>query len=373
MKGKINIVHIRDSCGIYGAERVILTLGNNLNKDRYHLTLIALDDQKGLNDKFIVEARRVGFEVIPVPVKGRVDFKALPVIRNILKEKLADIIHSHDYKSNLYTILSSMAMGIKKVVTSHGATKESFKKRLYLLLDDRIFYQFFHNIIAVSEKIGVHLSNIKIPSKKISVIPNGIDVSIIQSSTKSDQKINFPNNITRVFGVIGRLTPDKGHRYFIDAFIKVIEKHPSVAALFVGGGPEKDKLVKQIECQGLTEKIILTGERDDMDYIYGMLDCVVIPSLREGLPYSLLEAMAKKIPVIATSVGDIPRLILPGQTGYLIPATDISALGKCMDEFLNSPEAAKVMAIRGYELLLEKYSAKKMVHEYEKVYESIIS
>ena len=142
--------------------------------------LIALDNGKGLSGKFIIEAQKSGFEVFKVPVKGKIDFLVLPVIRKILNKNSAKIIHGHDFKSNFHLILASVGMGIRKVVTSHGATKESFRKRLYLYLDDRIFYTFFDRIIAVSEKIGLHLSKVGFSHKKVTVVQNGIDISLIK-------------------------------------------------------------------------------------------------------------------------------------------------------------------------------------------------
>jgi glycosyltransferase involved in cell wall biosynthesis len=372
--GKINIIHVRDSCGVYGAERVILTLAKHIDENRFNFILLALKSNKSNSQEFIDNARQMGINVIVVPTRGRIDLLALIKIRKILKEKNVNILHSHDFKANFYSILASINIGVKRIVTSHGSTRDSLLKKAYLFLDEKISYKYFNKIIAVSEEISSYLKENHASPDKITVIQNGVDFSLLQSNLESDfstkSYTHFNKNV--VISVIGRLFPDKGHRFFLIAFSMVCKKHPSAMALIVGDGPLREELSNQIRKMNLEQNVFLCGARSDMKNVYKQTDFVVIPSLREGLPYVLLEAMACEIPVLATSVGDIPLLIQHEVTGYIVSSGDSKALEKYMIELINNPEKAKEMAVRGKQFVIENFSAKKMVKKVEKLYLSLI-
>ena len=133
-----------------------------------------------------------------------------------------------------------------------------------------------------------------------------------------------------------------------------------------------EEIQSEIQRLGLEESVELCGVRDDMPAVYRQIDCIVIPSLREGLPYVLLEAMANKIPVVASRVGDIPRLIRHGETGYLVPPENVDELQKHMTMVLESPDLSTKLAESGYRLVREGFSATRMVNEVEEVYESLM-
>ena len=370
---KIRVVQIRDSCGLYGAERVILAIGKYLNKDKYNLTLVALRSDNNDIKEFLHAARLVGLKTIMLDVVGRLDINAIIRLKNIFKNLNIDIIHSHDFKSNFYTILSTMRLPVCRVVTSHGSTRDSALKKIYLFLDERIFYRFFDLIIAVSQNMRNFLIGKKVCRKKLKVIQNGIDESSIDAyeGIEKAEKIIEKKHDTILFGVIGRFFPDKGHRFFIEAFADISKKYKNAHAIFVGDGPLKKELKDLIKMQKLENNINLIGFRNDMHTVYEKIDCVVIPSLREGLPYVLLESMIKRVPVIATSVGDIPRLVKHRKTGYLVAPGDIAALKKYMTSIIENPEISFILAANAYNVVIKKFSADKMVKEIEKEYEKL--
>jgi glycosyltransferase involved in cell wall biosynthesis len=372
---KVRVAHIRDSCGMYGAERVILTLARHIYRPEFDVTLIALKGPEGQSEKFIQNAIAMGINVQPVYVRGRLDFKALLEVRKILRKQSIQILHSHDFKSNFYGLTASTGMPISRVVTAHGSTRDSFMKRAYLFMDERMSYRFFGRIIAVSERLRGELSQRGVSWKKIEVIPNAIDLSLIVGNPEVFGKIERkPRYGERyVFGVVGRLYPDKGHRFFLEAFARLAKDYHFVSAMIVGDGPERTEILHMVAHLGLSEKVDLCGERDDMEVVYQGLNAVVIPSLREGLPYVLLESLALKIPVIATAVGDIPVLIRNGETGFIVPPGDADAIEKRMREFIASPEKAQQMADRGCDAVKKHCSPRKMIERLESVYRQAIT
>ena len=360
---------------MYGAERVILTLARHIGREEFDVTIVALQGPEGKSEKFTRNAAAMGIDVQPVTVKGRLDFNAMLEVRNILRERSIRILHSHDFKSNFYGLVASIGLPVARLVTAHGSTRDSLLKRAYLLLDEKVSYRFFDRIIAVSDRLRGELEQKGVSRRKIEVISNAIDLSLMVSDRKGsgDLECKRRGGEHYVFGVIGRLYPDKGHRFFLEAFARLAKDYPFVTAMIVGDGPEKIEISHLVTRLGLGGKVDLCGEREDMDVVYHGLDAVVIPSLREGLPYVLLESMALRIPVIATAVGDIPTLVRDGETGWLVPPGVTDAIEKGMRELIASPEKARQMAERGCDAVNRQCSPHTMIERLESVYRQAIS
>lgn len=363
---KITLMHLRDSRGIYGADRAVLTLAKHIDRDRFDFVLLCLRSPDGLSDRLIGAARKSGIPVEVLPVRRRLDLPAIRRLRRLLKAYAVSILHAHDFKTTFYALLASANLGISRVATAHGTTRDSLRMKAYLFLDERLVYRFFDRIVAVAHQVSDDLKRTGVGPDKIEVIPNGIDLAGVGSAASPADR-NGP-----VFGVIGRLYPDKGHRFFLRAFRNVVREHPAAKALIVGGGPLEQELERQIRDLGLKEHVTLCGPRLDMTEVYRQLDCVVMPSLREGLPYVLLEALTAGVPVIATTVGDIPRLIRHGQTGFLVPPGSGDALEISMRRILTHPSEAREMARNGTRLVAKEYSATRMVRQTERLYESLL-
>lgn len=368
-------MHIRDSGGIFGGERVILTLGKNIDRDKFNFYLLCMNRRNGKSEPLVSRARQLGIITLPIDVKGRLDFSAIVNIRRLLRKYNIDIFHSHDFKSDFYGLVASVGRPIKRVLTCHGSTRDSLLKRIYLLFTERLIYHFFDMIIAVSESLGKELILKNLNPNKIKVVQNGLDSGLLGNDAKEtnlEESLCFPEE-RKVFAVIGRLYPDKGHRFFLEAFSKVSRNHPHITGLIVGDGPTRDVIVRQVRELNLEKSVFLCGIRSNMKAVYDSIDFLVIPSLTEGLPYVLLEAIASKIPIVATSVGDIPLLLKDEVTGYIVPPGDVDALEKRMTDLLKYPQKAKQLAEKGHSLVAETYSAQMMVMTTEKHYSSLFN
>lgn len=373
MKPKIGVMHIRDSSGFYGAERVILGLANNLDQGMidFHLLCMNRGDRKG--DSLVAAARRIGIKVSVVRVNGRLDLKAIREIRKLILRRKISIIHTHDFKSDLYGLLATLGTNVKKVATAHGSTRDSFVKRLYLLLTENITYRFFDRVVAVSEDIEDKLVGLGIKPPKVVVVQNGLDYSLLREVIP-DSDLCIPDCTgKKVFGIIGRIFPDKGHRFFIDAFRRIKENHEAVAALIVGEGPSLHEVELLTQSLGLDDCIHYLGFSKDINSIYEILDYLVIPSLTEGLPNVLLEAMAAGVPVLATRVGDIPLLVKQSRTGLVVPPGDVNSLFKAMNLMLLRPDFCREMAGNAKKLVEEKFSARDMALKTQKLYQNVLN
>lgn len=369
------ILHIRDSGGLFGGESVILTLAKNIDRSLFHMKLLCMRRPDGRSEPFIAAARETGIDVDILDVRGRFDHRAISNLRSYLKKNRIELIHTHDFKSDFYGLISACSLDIRKISTAHGSTRDSLLKRLYLLFDEQIVYRCFDRIIAVSEDLRARLSSKLIPRDRIELIQNGVDMDLLdRRDGGSDVDIELPAEPeTKVFAVIGRLYPDKGHALFLEAFAQLARDHKDVFCVIVGDGPERESINKRIKASGLGRKAFCCGAVRDIKRIYDSTDYLVIPSLTEGLPYVLLEAMGSGIPVLATSVGDIPLLIRDGHTGFLVPPGDIESLARGMEDLVSMPEQAHLMAERGRRLVEDHYLAAGMVKKTEALYLSLLS
>ncbi len=370
-----HILHIRDSSDIYGGERVILTLGKNMvRRGLFDVSLLCMRRPDGRSEALISSAKKVGIPVQPMDVRGRLDLMAILRIRNYIREKNVSLIHTHDFKSDFYGIWATLNLGVKRVATAHGSTRDSLGKRLYLFFDEYLAYRSYDKIIAVSEELRDNLTRKHVHPETIAVIQNGLDIDLLNLN---DDVVETPlpfikRTGMKVFGVIGRLYPDKGQAKFLKAFAPVAQEHPESYGMIVGDGPDREDLVQLVNTLHLKERVYLCGVRKNIKKIYDMIDFLVIPSFTEGLPYVLLEAMASGIPVLATAVGDIPLLIQDKVTGFLVPPGDHAALTRRMKDLLSYPDHGSSMASRGRELVGERYSAQRMVEETENLYRSLL-
>jgi glycosyltransferase involved in cell wall biosynthesis len=367
-----HVLHIRDSSGIFGGERAILTLARNLDRDLFDLSLLCMRRPDGRSEPLIALASRLGIRVETLEVRGRLDFKALSRLRDFIRKEAVSIIHTHDFKSDFYGIWATANLDVRRVATAHGSTRDSRLKRAYLFFDEYLAYRFFDRVIAVSEDLREQLGK-GAGREKLTVIPNGLDPDLLsfQSGEGEPEPPFVKEQGMKTFAVIGRLFPDKGHAVFLEAFSLIAREIPEAAGLIAGDGPERDAVLKQIQSLSLADRVRYCGVRKDMKGFYGLADCLVIPSYTEGLPYVLLEAMAFGIPIIATSVGDMPRLVRDGVTGYLVPPGDARALAERMKDLVRMPVHAMSMAEEGRRLVHDRYSARAMARSTEQLYLSL--
>lgn len=373
--GRTHVLHIRDSGGIFGGERAILTLARNIDPELFDLTLLCMRRGDGMSDPFISMTRDMGIRVQGLDVRGRLDAAAARRLRDFIRAGDVSIIHTHDFKSNFYGVWATANTGVKRVATAHGSTRDSLAKKAYLFFDERLVYRFFHRIIAVSHDLHDRLAALTGAGKKLTVIPNGLDPELLGlSSGSGDAALDLPfKSGAKTFSVVGRLFRDKGQAVFIRAFSLIADEFPDAAAIIAGDGPDRESLEALISLLGLKKRVHCCGVRKDIRTVYEATDFLVIPSFTEGLPYVLLEAMALGIPVLATSVGDIPKIIRDGATGCLVSPGDARAMADRMKDLMKKPAMAMAMAQAGKQFVDETCSARVMARRTEDLYRSLVT
>jgi glycosyltransferase involved in cell wall biosynthesis len=214
-----------------------------------------------------------------------------------------------------------------------------------------------------------------IPAEKIVVVHNWVDADEIQASVSPLKTSRSQLGLSMddvVFVVPARLSPEKGHRYLVRALRELASEYPCVKVLFAGSGVCYDELHRMIRELKLDAVVRLLGFRTDIYSLMALADWVVLPSLKEALPLSILEAMALRKPVIATSVGGVPEVVQHGVNGFLVPPGDWQALATAMEEAVTNRDIAAKYGNRGYEIVTTQFSPQSQIPKIVKVYEDVL-
>jgi glycosyltransferase involved in cell wall biosynthesis len=208
------------------------------------------------------------------------------------------------------------------------------------------------------------------PPNRIRVLPLGLDLkpfincSDFRGAFRAE--LGIAPDIPLV-GIVGRLVPVKNHDLFLAAAGRVVQSLPMTKFVVVGGGERLEELERSATTMSLRDHVIFTGWRDDLPAIYADLSLLVISSLNEGTPVSIIEAMAAGVPVVATAVGGVPDLLGHGRWGHLVPSGDVEALARAIVEALQTPDHDQQLAsVRDY--ALHHYDAQRLAHDIRQLY-----
>lgn len=249
-----------------------------------------------------------------------------------------DILHTHRYKENVLGSIAAKVSGIPHVVRTVHGTMEIYtgwkwvKCKIYKVVDFLACLFCVGGLIGVSKEITEGLQSI-FPRKSVVYIPNCIDekrLVITQDRDVKREELGLKAS-EFVIGTVGRLTPVKGTEYLIRAVPEIIKHYEGVRILIVGDGPLRADLEVLTQSLGLEKTVIFLGWRDDTVDILNALDLFVLPSLHEGMPTVLLEAMFLGVPVVASATGGIPEVIVHGWNGLLMtPGSESSIANNCL-------------------------------------------
>jgi glycosyltransferase involved in cell wall biosynthesis len=360
---------VRGANVLLGAERIILSLARGADKKRFRIIIAVLSNGEANDIPLIKYAEASNIDTELIKLKCPFDFRAIFAVKKIIDKYEIDILHSQEYKSN---IISFLAARFKKVVllsTIHGWTRAGTKVKLYEFVDS-IILSFFSKVIAVSESVKKEAIRSIIPQDKIVVIENAVDVSSLDLDSDPSllrKELNI-DKATYIVGTMGRLSPEKGHKYFILAANKVLKKYNNVIFIIMGDGKLREKLELYICKLKLVGKVIIINYREDINEFLSLIDIYVSPSLRESFNLSLAEAMLFGKPVIATRVGIAPNVIIEDKTGIIVQAKDSKALSLAIIKLLGNEQLRKQMAKFSSKIVMERFSLANMVTKYEKLY-----
>lgn len=365
------VLHLIDSAGLYGAEQVVLMLLDELKESSVRCTLGCIREKSTEVPRIAEEAQRRAISVELFTMSRGFNLKGMARILRYTERNDVHIIHSHGYKPNI--LLSILPhKGVSVVSTVHGWSTQTgdTKGRIYQFIDSLALKK-MDKVIAVSQSVFEDLLRRGVSRNKITTIYNGItfnDSENQHAGTTVRTEHGVSEN-TFVIGAVGRLAPIKGYEYLIEAMASAAKNIPDWKLFIAGEGPLKDDLVRKIAECGLTSHITLVGYQSPVSRFLSMLDVFVMPSLSEGLPIALLEAMSCGKPVLASSVGGIKEVVTNGENGVLLPAGDSEKLAQAIVAMYRNRELRDNFSRRGKALVVERFTAATMARQYLSVYQ----
>ncbi len=314
----------------------------------------------------------INFILLPLRTKSEVHpnvavslIKLLPQI----KEKKIDILHANTRVTQVLACLAGRLSGVPFVSTCHGFFKTRFSRR--------VFPCWGQKVIAISRQVKEHLLNdFRVNEENIRVIHNGIDIekfAIHSPQSTAEAKIKLRIGNGSAIGIVARLSDVKGHIYLIEAMKKVLQDFPDAQLVIAGDGKMKDELVSLSSRLGIEKSVFFIPTLADTLTVLSALDLFVLPSLKEGLGLSLMEAMACGICVIGSNIGGIKTLIRDGYNGILVEPKDVNGLYLAISGLLKDHAKMQALAVNARNFIAGNFSLEQMVLQTEGVYQECLS
>lgn len=358
----INILDLRDSPWVDVPGRTILDCAESLEGNGFHFIIAGFSGGAQKTNEYTNEARNRNLDVVIIEEKNAFDYNVIRQILSIISEYKIDVIHAHDFRSDLFGLLCAKIRRKPIVSTIHGWIANDKKGVVYTWLDKRLL-RFFNKVISVSNKTAKIAVDSGINSNKITVINNALKL-------ENYEKYKVEKCLRKELGLstdavlianIGRLSPEKGQLDFLKASETLLKKHEQVKVLLIGIGENYDMLKKYAVSHNIDDSVFMLGFRKDMVNIYNNVNMIVQSSYTEGMPNVVLEAMLMRVPVIATNVGGTCEIIEHKKTGTVFNAGDILKLSELLEDFVEQSDCFYSMAIKGEAIIRNNFSHRKRV------------
>jgi glycosyltransferase involved in cell wall biosynthesis len=365
----ISVMHFTNSVVRGGAEEHILTLLRNLDRSYFRLHLVCPGEcAESLEADLPADVRliRMSFEA-PHQPGAAIRFAQL------VRELRIEILHSHLFSASMAASPIGWMCGVPVVVeTPHvrEAWRQGVLKRTRVV--DRMIGRFVNRFIAVSEaNVRYLIEEKRLPARKISMIHNGCDLRKFYPGTSD------PLEMRRKFGlsedgpmllVIGRLEPQKGHRFCLEAFRGVLREFPEAQLVCVGEGSLRRELAQLAAQFEIDRAVRFVGHQANVNDWLAMCDVSILPSLYEGLPLAAIESLAARRPLVATRVDGTPEVVVHEKTGLLVPPGDSQELAGALLRLLRNPELGRRLARAGRECVAKRFSQEQQIQKTQELY-----
>lgn len=355
-----------------GAQRHVFDLAVSM-RDKGHDVAVALGGDGTLRTR--LEA--AGIYTHSIAALGRdisvgKDAGSLKEIFSVIRHRRPDILHTHSPKAAGLGSFAGRVLGVKSIIqTVHGwpfNENRPFHQKLTIIFFSWLTMMFSHCTVLLSEKEYGQALNFPWVKQKISLVPLGIKTPVFLSVDGAKQSIakhiglSYPEyNKKTVIGTIAELHPNKGLTYLVSAFAQVVQQYPQTILIIIGDGDNLAKLHLLIKEHKLEQSVFLAGYLDNAAEYLKSFNVFVLPSLKEGLPYAILEAGSASLPVVATTVGGIPEIIEDMKSGVLVQPKNIRELAHAMSFMIEHPDERRRYGAALKERVTKEFSVEKMI------------
>lgn len=374
-----NLLYVFDNMEFGGGERVFAQIINRLSIERYRIIVACLP-----TGAFIEKIKRSGVQIKSVDMRKRFNPGVIFQLADLMKREKVDIVHSQGARADFFARIAAKLAGAPIVVSTVPMPVEGFDvnplRKLIYMAFNRFSERFVDRFMVVSDALEkMMIEKHGIEPQRVVKIYNGIekdeycipDKEIACRRSRFRKEFGLRDDVPVVVA-IGRLVWQKGFEYFIEAMPGVLKRFKEARFLIVGEGQMEDDLKEKSRRLMLEDRIIFTGFRKDIRDVLASLDVFVMPSLLEGLPVVLLEAMAMIKPIVATKIEGIIEVLENGVTGLLVSPKDPQILSEAIVDLLIHKDKARQMGLAARKVVEERFGVDIMVQKVEKVYEELL-
>jgi glycosyltransferase involved in cell wall biosynthesis len=367
------VLHLRTVCGRGGGPEKTLLNSPRFLQGYYDLRLAYIRPADDTEYDMPARARRLGVDLVDIPERHGLDPRTLVRLAREIRAFRPDILHAHDYKTNVLAVLLGRLFGVRTLTTLHGYVSRGGRLETYYRLD-RWAQRHLDHIIAVSDDLFQMLIDLGVPPARRSLVRNAIDAQ--QYARRR------PAGVARaclgldpalpLVGAVGRLAAEKGFDLLIRAFDRLLTEGRDAALVIAGEGEDRGRLEGLIARLNRGDRIRLLGYTADVCGLYEALDVFALSSLREGLPNVVLEAMAIEVPVIATRVAGIPNLIEDGVSGLLVTPGSVEELTAALRRVLDEADLRRRLAHAGRQAVETRHSFARRMEHVRSIYDRLL-
>jgi glycosyltransferase involved in cell wall biosynthesis len=360
---RLRILHVLNTLETGGAEHVALNLATRLDPSRYALHVCSLSGEGSLAEPF----RRLQVRVHALRRRPGVDVRMIPALAALIRNEGIDLVHTHNAGPWLYGGLAARWAGARLCHTEHSNV---FPHQRVMQAVECGLVRWTETLISDSDKVTRQLAAQGIPAGRITTVPNGVETArftgpVDRAAVRRALGIDAE---APVVGTVGRLAAVKDQETLLAAFALVWSAYPESWLLMAGTGPLRAELEARALMLGIAGRVQFLGDRSDVPALLGAMDVFTLSSVSEGLPLTVLEAMASGLPVVSTRVGGIPEAVLDGDTGLLVPPADPRAMADAIIGLLADPAQRRRLGMAGRARAREWFDLGRMVDAYETAY-----
>jgi glycosyltransferase involved in cell wall biosynthesis len=369
-KPKVLIVIATDAIG--GPGKGVFQFLQYASREAFDYLLCNFELKNRPMGEFVREARASRLNLTLLKQRATIDPGLILRARRLVVENGINTVQTHGYKANALGFFLWLLFGVPWIAFAHGYTDDNWKMRVYNRFD-RWVLRHAVRIVCVSDSVRDSLIRRGIDRKKMRLVYNAIELPAAKA-LEGGAKLKTTHGIAAdrvVIGVVGRLNPEKGQMMFLRAMREVAVVCPEAMALIVGDGQDRELLERYSREHELEDRVIFTGYRHNVADYYRILDLLVLPSLSEGLPNTVLEAMACGVPVLATRVGGVPEII-DESNGVTVAPNDPTALAEQMVELLRDDARRRTIGVNGRNSLYPRFAPDRRAREILDLYHEVL-
>ena len=362
----IPLAQVVYALAIGGSEILARRLALGLTRRRYACSLYAVQDDGPLSDLLKAD----GIPCRAFSRKGKWDPRPLVRLVQQFRADGTKVVHTHHLGQLLYGGLAGRLAGCRVIHTEHEYYSLGRPRAQQLL---RVLTRLADRVTAVAEPVRSFLEGtVGLPASKLITIQNGVEIHRYEAAIPHDREKWDLKNSDVIIGCVARLSPEKGHTVLLRAFRKVISRHPQARLALIGEGEERERLQHLAGDLRIGHLVRFLGLRADVPEVLAACDLFTLPSIQEGFPMVILEALAAGKAVIASEVGAIPDVIRHGATGMLVPAGDADALADALCLLIEDEGVRRRLGQSGRELVRAVYDFERTVGQYDDLYQKVL-